>query len=393
MKDAIKILFVSHDAGRSGAPIVLLTFLQWLKTNTNTEITILLKRTGSLYDDFAALGKTYCWVPQTYKPVKHDLASRLKRKIKKPDPFVPFPAALDAQQFDLIYLNTVVTLDLAPLLKSKYNCPVIAHVHEMEYSINAEFYTFLNEVNKDAVDHYIAASKDVANNLVQNHHIAAGKVSLVYEFINCKAINPAGRYGAALKEELQAADDFVVGGSGFSTWRKGIDLFLYTAAYLERNYPNDPLKFIWVGERDRLYKERLSYETTRLGIEKKVLFTGAQENPAEYFNLYDIFLLTSREDPFPLVCLEAAALGKPVICFKEAGGMNEFIERGGGISVSYAGIEQMADAIIAIRRDKERLRQLSEAAKESVKAYDIAIAGPLLYDIINATVANTLANE
>lgn len=383
-----KILFVSHDAGRSGAPIVLLTFLQWLKKNTNIEITVLLKRTGSLHNDFAAVGTTYCWIPQTYKPVKHDIVSRIKRRITKPDPFVPFPEALEEQQFDLVYLNTVVTLDLAPLLKAKYNCPVVAHVHEMEYSINAEFSAFLSDVNKKAVDHYIAVSKDVQHNLVQNHHIPCNSVSLVYEFINTEKITTVNRQYSALKEPLKQAGDFLVGGAGFSTWRKGIDLFIYTAAYIKRNYPGEQVKFVWVGQLDTVYSERIRYEMVRSGVEEDIFFTGAIDDPATYFNLYDIFLLTSKEDPFPLVCLEAAALGKPVICFKQAGGMNEFIEQGGGISVDYAGTEQMAAAIIALKHDRERLDQLSEAARASVQYYDVSIAAPLLHNIINETVAS-----
>jgi hypothetical protein len=89
-----KILFVSHEATRTGAPIVLLTFLNWLKENTNSEITILFKAEGILISDFRFLSETFCWKPNTLKAFKHDLYSRIKRRIKKEYPFVPFPEEL-----------------------------------------------------------------------------------------------------------------------------------------------------------------------------------------------------------------------------------------------------------------------------------------------------------
>jgi hypothetical protein len=46
------ILFVSHDATRSGAPIVLLHFLRWFKKNSNRPFAVLLQAGGELVDDF-----------------------------------------------------------------------------------------------------------------------------------------------------------------------------------------------------------------------------------------------------------------------------------------------------------------------------------------------------
>jgi hypothetical protein len=42
------ILFISHNTGRNGAPIVLLHLLRWLKENTDLPIRILCKSPGPL---------------------------------------------------------------------------------------------------------------------------------------------------------------------------------------------------------------------------------------------------------------------------------------------------------------------------------------------------------
>ncbi len=50
-----KVLFISHDASRTGAPIVLLNLLKWFKTNTDIPFQILLKKGGVLEPDFKAI--------------------------------------------------------------------------------------------------------------------------------------------------------------------------------------------------------------------------------------------------------------------------------------------------------------------------------------------------
>ena len=50
-----------------------------------------------------------------------------------------------------------------------------------------------------------------------------------------------------------------------------------------------------------------------------MLFLGEIENPYPLFDRMDVFTVTSRADPFPLVVLEAMALGKPVVGFAEGG--------------------------------------------------------------------------
>ena len=54
-----EILFVSHDAGRTGAPFVLLNFQRWLKEHTSMEFATILRRRGPLEAEFAKLGETF----------------------------------------------------------------------------------------------------------------------------------------------------------------------------------------------------------------------------------------------------------------------------------------------------------------------------------------------
>ena len=52
-----EILFVSHDAGRTGAPLILLNFQRWLKKHTSLQFATILRRAGPLEPEFAASGR------------------------------------------------------------------------------------------------------------------------------------------------------------------------------------------------------------------------------------------------------------------------------------------------------------------------------------------------
>jgi len=48
-----KILFISHEASRTGAPLILLHLLKWLNKNTeNLQFDVLLIKRGAMADDF-----------------------------------------------------------------------------------------------------------------------------------------------------------------------------------------------------------------------------------------------------------------------------------------------------------------------------------------------------
>ena len=55
MKDCKKVLFIGHDASRTGAPLLLLHLMRWLKRNGAIQFEMLLLQGGPLEADYAAL--------------------------------------------------------------------------------------------------------------------------------------------------------------------------------------------------------------------------------------------------------------------------------------------------------------------------------------------------
>ena len=106
----------------------------------------------------------------------------------------------------------------------------------------------------------------------------------------------------------------------------------------------DNVDFVWLGGGpDQASCEEL---VRSKGLESRVRFTGYEPDVASKLAGGDWFLLTSEEDPFPLVALYAAQAGMPIVCFKDAGGIEGFVESGSGISTPFMNIELMAKAVI-----------------------------------------------
>ena len=86
--------------------------------------------------------------------------------------------------------------------------------------------------------------------------------------------------------------------------------------FLESVLPNT--HFYWVGY---FSKERYRVNTAdieKLNLSKNIHLIQETTTPEVWLNQSDLFLLTSREDPFPLAAMEAGLSGLPIICFEKA---------------------------------------------------------------------------
>jgi glycosyltransferase involved in cell wall biosynthesis len=149
---------------------------------------------------------------------------------------------------------------------------------------------------------------------------------------------------------------------------------------------NIPIHFVWIGgDNNGLEFQKLYYDIVRLNLQTKIHFLGIKESPLEYFAMTDVFMLCSREEPVGIVALEAASLGKPVLCFDQSGGMPEFVENDCGFIIPYLEIEQMANRIVELALNSELYEKLGKKAKEKVKKHDINIACNEIIKIIDQT--------
>ena len=384
---AKSILFLGHDASRTGAPMVLLHLLKWLRSNTEHEIRVMVRGSGSLVESFRAVAETV--VLESTPPSKKlgRLVHRFRNRI---NPFLrpPLPAAWRHMPFDLIYSNTITNGALVSRLV-KPGVPVITHVHEMSHWIEksgaGNFQRVMGQTSR-----FIAASRAVKDNLTVKLRVPANLVDVVHEFIPNLSGVINGEGGVRRKFGIPE-DAFVIGGSGHESWRKGRDLFVQLAAYVHRMLPSVDIHFLWVGYTgDTDDQKNLAHDAILAGIGNRVHWTGEVPDPDRYFSEFDLFAMVSREDPFPLVCLEAALHEKPIVCFADAGGIPELVEEDAGFVVPYLDLHTMARRIVELMENPSLAAKFGKRARDKVlERHTVEQAGPMILDVIERELKRT----
>ncbi len=377
-----KILFISHDASRTGGPLFLLRFLQWARRSGQFRFEILIGKSGALVPDFESLASVSLFEPKptvTYRVLRRLrmnswYRSRHLSSLRK---------QLADSDIRLIYANTIVNgkiLDFLSFLK----CPVICHVHELEDPIQ-HFGSENLDLVKRFTNTYLAVSKAVARNLVENHEVPAAKIQMVHGFIPIAEYNAeADAAGVSIVRQslgiLPSAR--LVCACGSVEPRKGTDLFLQVAHRVLQVYKRARVHFVWVGGRRDLV-DQMQEKVKEASLEEFVHFVGAKSNVGPYYSASDLFLLTSREDPFPLVMMEAALRGKPVVCFGGAGGAPEFVEENAGFVIPGFDVDQMANRVVDLLSSDQLCSRMGTAARQKVlDHYDIALGASRISAII-----------
>ena len=372
-RDSLDITFVSHDAGRAGAQRFLLTFIRWLCERKGIRPRIILRRGGALVDEFRCLGPVL-----EIEPLLQNGFEQLRSEI------------CDFSRGSVFaYINTLVPGDIAEFL-FPLQIPVITHAHEMEHAIqrwcNPEHLEALLRIT----DYFVAASRPVAENLQQKHGVDRKRIRTIHEFIRCSNHEFGAWDKAMARREKQLADtDFVVFGCGTMDWRKGPDLFIEVARSTVHDFGLSKITFCWLGaEGPGFERQELQKQIDQLGLASHVRFLGEVADPSSYFPAGDAFILTSREDPFPLVCLEAADNGLPIVCFDEAGGMPDFVKNDAGYVVPFANTKAMAHKVLRLYENPEERHRLGAAACARVRSnHDVSDGGEQVLQVcLNAAV-------
>ena len=359
----MKFLLISHEATKTGAPIVLLQVAKALSTSPGVEFDIIFLKNGELVDDFRPLARK-CYVPLKgrsliYKAQKYFLGTN------KEHYYIDwFIKQNRSPHYDWIYANTVASLDAAVRIKNKLNIPIIAHIHELEYALNALIgLEHFIEIVK-AIDRFIAVSYATQNILVNLCGVPEQKIRVLYPSSGTVAVDRA--HADRIRKELGiGSDTFVIGGAGNLSWTKGIDAFLLIAKECLQRMPEGGLIFLWVGGvNDPLYLQQIKIDLKKLNLGNGVKFVGPQKDRFDYFSLFSAFLFCSKEESFGLVALENAFLGKPIVCFENCGGFNEFLTAECGITIPYLDIRAGADALLKLRNNPELAREYGERAKD-----------------------------
>ncbi len=387
--DRPRVLVVSHEATRTGAPAVAVEVVGALAPRARVEV--VLRWPGPLAPDFARAGGS----PDSGRaggspdsgraggspdsgraggspdsgraggmvrtePLRH-LRVLLRRNRRTRDAATRLERwaagrVLDRSRPDLVWANTVLSACYLEPARAR-GIPAVLHVHELGRLIPGTLRRYGPGLLPAGVT--VVAASQAAADATRPHLPPGERLAVIPSPIDVDAVAHRARQPQVLTDSPGPS---LVVACGAATHRKGIDRWIEIAA---RVHDADPtVRFRWVG-RD---SPRMLPQVEARDLNRVVELLDEVEDPLPHLAGATVFTLPSRHDTFPLAVLEAMALGLPVVAF-DAGGMAEQLGDT-GVLIPADDLEAFADAVVDLIRDPGRRSDLAEAAIRRVRKFD-----------------------
>lgn len=336
---APKIVCVSHDAGFYGAQLLILHVAEVLHLKLGFEVISVLLGDGPLKAQFEQLGQIVDFSEPSWRAnAKPEVMRSRQREIRR----------LFQEGARHAICNTSVSGHVLRMLKAE-GFQVIALIHELPNLIRE----FRLESSAKEIGRW-ADSVVFPAEFVRDRFLPIAGLDPTHAVIRPQGLyrpspyrNSKDEARARLITELGLAPTArIVVAAGQGERRKGIDIFCQVAVRVVRDMPE--VHFVWIGDDTPELAQDCHSWVQSVGISDNVHFTGILADPDLYLHHIagaDLYLMTSREDPYPSVILDAMEVAVPVIGFADAGGFTELLQAGAGVLVPYENREAMATAV------------------------------------------------
>jgi glycosyltransferase involved in cell wall biosynthesis len=359
-------LLVSHEASQNGAPVLAFNLVEKFAVRYNV-ISVLLGP-GGLENAFRNVSTV------TIGPFPIDI--RHTDRVHKP---ILDVCRKFAPAFAIV--NSIESREaLIPL--SKAGVPSVLLVHEfVSLCMKLDMPTVVRSAGQmvfsaqrvweAAVEAFPPLAGRRANIITQ------GPSRIPREWMDGETADNEGKRIAELMRPLGADDNrVVVIGCGTVDVRKGVDLFISVAAALRRRLPSRRFRFVWVGkELNDIFSRLVAAQVDCSGLQEVVTFLGEVNSLESVYAMADIFLLSSRLDPFPNAAIDAMTAGLPVVCFENGSGVAEMLSNHDGLKrlvVPYADAASAAEVIEQLGTDDCNYQAAKAAIRElALSSFDM----------------------
>lgn len=363
------VLLVTHQASRTGAPVLAYNIAKRLSQEYNVVTLVLLP--GELMPDFSEHSAA------VIGPVTTELQWVQSDGINPVEAEYIVKRLLANYSISFAIANSIDTRTMLPPLTSAL-VPTITLVHE--FSSDLERLNHPRGVMGRALEwttQIVFSSKFAAETVRADYpHLEKRPVSILPQ--GPSELPPRGdsttrhQQEDALRNAIRPAGaerQTVVLGCGTVFARKGVDLFFECAARVAAMKTREPVRFIWIGRRrpesvDGSYFNDLNSLIKRAGIEGRAMLLDEVTDLEPAYAAADILFVSSRLDPLPNVALDAALRGMPIVCFDETGGVPELLKTDESTAFGVAphlDVDAAASAIAKLADDDALRERLGSA--------------------------------
>jgi len=256
----------------------------------------------------------------------------------------------------LLYLNNQPSSNLEGILAAQQvGVPIIQHARSNASLLPAE----VKMINRN-ITSMICVSNGLKENYIKQG-VLGNIVTVVHNGIDVTR-EPEVPREIVLRSLDAGKDEVVVGMVGSLMKRKGFDIFIRALRHLKD--AGAQFKGVIIG--DGPEKEHLSRLVEKFNLTERIVFTGFRADGLSYINALDILVLSSPEEGFPRVILEAMLMNKPVVVSDIPGPSELVVHNETGYLVPAGQPSAFADCLRRLIAQPEMRKQMGKKGRERV---------------------------
>jgi len=228
---------------------------------------------------------------------------------------ISFWNSFNFEDFDIVHLHTFrpsIYGTFQRLISTRKKVKFISTIHQpIKYNtfrltkgrFLSAFYSFFSIAAYNNLDKNIVLSsyqKQLCNGLINNSKIEVIKNGRDVRNVKETKIDSDISTLKSLKNKYK-----IIGSISVVIKRKGLEQIIKSLVTLK------DWAFVCVGDGDEL--EKLKDLSVQLKVDKRCLWLGYMKNAHVFNNFFNVFVIPSRSEGFPLAFIEAAAYGIPTV--------------------------------------------------------------------------------
>jgi glycosyltransferase involved in cell wall biosynthesis len=250
------------------------------------------------------------------------------------------------QEFEIVHLHSGGR-SVQWLARDATHAKIVRHLHGRILEPQGLTPVHFSARGTDAV---VAVSQAVASRVIH------GMARVIYAGVNVPPADPAA-------PRHRGAPGITLGTAGRLVKLKGIEYLLAAAAMLRHEFPTLRVEIAGSGPERR----KLDEAVARSGLGGSVKFLGWIDDLSSVLGRWNIFVMPSLEEGFPIAALDAMAAGLPVVA-SAVGGVPELIQDGKtGWLVPPQDAEALADRLRPLLSEPDLRLSMGAAGYERVR--------------------------
>lgn len=366
----MKVLFISTEDARYGAPKSMQKLMELLMKEHNVECVLLTKKHNILndwcdekgienyscnYRDIMAGDSYERWylnfAKHCVKRLRYIKGGLTQKKIDK--------LGIDFDSIDLIHSNTN-RVDIGVYISKKYNIPHIWHLREMdEGTKNMHYYhkdwqRYMNE----GADKFIAITDTVKESWVK-HGLNSDKIKVIYNGIDPKSV--------LTKKEAILKDDIIkIVAVGRIERAKGQLELVKSICNLDAETQKH-FKIDFIGEAYKDYKKLIIDKIKSSNCSADINFIGYCKNVGEILQNYDVGMTCSAAEAFGRTTVEYMMAGLLTVA-SNTGANPELIDNNKtGLIYDYLSEESLQSIFCEMVENKDKLVKIAQNGEKISK--------------------------